>query len=360
MKANGKNCRDAEYWSVGEDGVVVCGLCPHHCHLREGRDGLCKVRGVRDGRLKALGYGVISSAHIDPVEKKPLYHFHPGAPVYSIGGWGCNFGCVFCQNWSISQRMEYHGTMHLPGELIPKAAETGCELIAYTYNEPLVGFEFVRDCCVLARERRLKNILVTNGYIDPVPAKELLPLVDALNVDIKSMSEDFYRRQCKGSLAPVLEFTRMARETGCHVEITNLVIPGLNDGDEAFETLARWIAGTLDERVPLHLSAYHPDYKASFPATPPSLLIRAATLCRRFLKYVYIGNVMLGEGQATICPGCGHPLIAREGYQIYAEGIRNGECRHCGRKADVIGPAPYSSSGSGTAAGSVFRPERRR
>lgn len=337
MKANREIRHEAEYWSRDVDGGIVCGLCPHQCHLKEGMVGLCRVRGVQDDRLIAFGFGSISSAHIDPVEKKPLYHFHPAASVYSVGGWGCNFRCVFCQNWTISQRVEHHGTLHMPDEVIRKVVESGCQLIAYTYNEPVVGFEFVRDCCRLARARGLKNILVTNGYLSHRPAEELLPMVDALNVDIKSMDEAFYRRQCGGALAGVLAFVRQARATGCHIEITNLVIPGLNDGDEAFDLLASWIANELGALVPLHLSAYHPDFKATYPPTSAATLCRAATICRKRLSYVYLGNIPGGEGQTTFCPGCGAALIVREGYRTIREGLRNGCCRKCGRPADIIG-----------------------
>ncbi len=284
----------------------------------------------------ALGYGLISAAHIDPIEKKPLYHFHPGSRVYSIGGWGCNLGCVFCQNWTLSQRMEFHGVLHTPRELISRAVDSGCGLIAYTYNEPVVGYEFVRDCCLLARESGLKNVLVTNGYIEREPAESLLPMVDALNVDIKSMRQDFYRKQCRGTLTPVLDFCVLAHEAGRHLEITNLVIPGLNDDECDFEQLGQWISASLGDKVPLHLSAYHPDYKVDIPATSASTLMKAAGICRRYLKYVYIGNVAV-EDNCTNCPGCGATLIVREGYHTRVSGVRGGLCASCKRPVDVVG-----------------------
>ncbi len=337
MNIHREKYREARYWTSEDGGVVVCGLCPHRCRLKEGCDGFCRVRGVRDGSLMALAYGSISSAHIDPVEKKPLYHYHPGAFVYSIGGWGCNFRCVFCQNWSISQRVEHHGAFHEPSEVIRKATEAGCELIAYTYNEPLVGFEFVRDCCRRAGAAGLKNILVTNGYVSHEPAGELLPLVDALNVDIKSMEGGFYKRQCGGQLEYVLDFVKQACSLGCHVEITNLVIPGLNDGEQDFESLAQWISGELGQYTPLHLSAYHPDFKANYPPTSAATLRRAAVICRKRLAYVYLGNLPGREGQTTFCPGCGADLVIREGYRTTRDGLENGRCRNCGRPADIVG-----------------------
>lgn len=326
----------AEFWHAGPDGVIQCELCPHHCRLKEGQDGLCKVRGVRNGTLWALGYGLISSAHVDPVEKKPLHHFHPGAPIFSIGGWGCNFGCVFCQNWTISQQADWEGRRYPPGDVIRQARQSGCHLIAYTYNEPLVGFEFVRDCSRLAREAGMKNVLVTNGSVDPAPAAELLPLTDAMNVDIKSMNEEFYRRQCRGALAPVLEFCRRAVAAGCHVEITNLIIPTLNDALEEVERLASWIRDELGVNVPLHLSAYHPDYRLRLPPTPADTLDRAFEVCRRHLHYVYVGNLQMKGAQETHCPGCGALQISRDGYEVRVTGLTGGACAHCGRKADVV------------------------
>lgn len=328
--------RTADYWHTLPDGVIECGLCPHHCHLREGQTGRCRVRTVSGGELKAVGYGLLSSAHVDPVEKKPLYHFHPGCPIFSLGGWGCNFGCVFCQNWTISQDFRESATIHTPDQMVRAMRDDGCTLIAYTYNEPLVGFEFVRDCSRLVRADGGKNVLVTNGFIEERPAGELLPLIDALNVDIKSMDEVFYRKYCKGALSPVLRFCKQSTKAGCHLEVTNLIIPGLNDTDDGFEKLAAWIRDELGPLTPLHLSAYHPDYRMEMPPTPRETLERAWEICSRALSYVYMGNLPVKGGQDTHCPGCGSLLIERRGYQTTVGGIRAGSCARCGRRADVI------------------------
>ncbi|MEI6563155.1 MAG: AmmeMemoRadiSam system radical SAM enzyme [bacterium] len=331
----------AEYWHAEEGGFVRCDLCPHHCRLREGQKGRCKVRAVLEGQLLALGYGLVSSAHVDPIEKKPLYHFCPGVPIYSLGGWGCNFGCTFCQNWSISQAFHNSQPPLRPDRVPLNMRREDCNLVAYTYNEPLVGFEFVRDTSRLVREAGGKNVLVTNGYVEEAPAAELLPLTDALNVDIKSMEDSFYRSTCKGTLSPVLRFCKQAVKVGCHLEITNLIIPGLNDTEAGFERLAGWIHDELGPLTPLHLSAYHQDYKQEAPATPLPTLLRAREICRLKLSYVYTGNVADSHGQNTCCPSCGAVLIERWGFQSKYSDLRDGACSRCGRKADII---DYSSS----------------
>jgi pyruvate formate lyase activating enzyme len=283
-----------------------------------------------------MGYGVLSSVHVDPIEKKPLYHFHPGSSILSWGGWGCNFGCTFCQNWTISQDFRKSETIHTSGQMVQAMHAEGCSLMAYTYNEPLVGFEFVRDCSRLVRQEGGKNVLVTNGFIEETPAAELLPLVDALNVDIKSMEEGFYKKYCKGALAPVLRFCRQAVKAGCHLEVTNLIIPGLNDTDKGLEQLAAWIHDELGPLTPLHLSAYHPDFCLEVPPTSGETLHRAWDISRKTLAYVYMGNLLTKAGQDTLCPGCGSLLIGRRGYQVSVIGLRTGACARCGRKADVI------------------------
>jgi pyruvate formate lyase activating enzyme len=283
-----------------------------------------------------MGYGLLSSVHVDPIEKKPLYHFHPGSSIFSVGGWGCNFGCTFCQNWTISQDFRKSGACHAPEQIVQTLRAEGCFRVAYTYNEPLVGFEFVRDCCQLVRADGGGNVLVTNGFVEEKPAAELLPLVDALNVDIKSMDEAFYKKYCKGSLAPVLRVCRQAVKAGCHLEVTNLIIPGLNDTDEGFEKLAAWIHDELGPLTPLHLSAYHPDFRLEIPPTSRETLQRAWDISRKKLAYVYQGNLLTKTGQDTFCPGCGSMLIGRRGYQVSVVGLRDGFCARCGRKADLI------------------------
>jgi pyruvate formate lyase activating enzyme len=311
----------AEFWDAAPGGRVQCRLCPHHCQIAEGRYGACRVRRSVAGELRAAGYGLVSSAHVDPVEKKPLYHFHPGEAIYSIGGWGCNFACRFCQNWSISQALGA-GRRCRPEDVVGQARASGCRLLAYTYNEPLVGFEFVRDCSRLARAAGLRNVLVTNGYVEREPAAQLLPLTAALNVDIKSSDESFYHTQCRGRLQPVLDFCCQARAAGCHLEITNLLIPGLNDQPDAIERLVRWVREHLGAETPLHFSAYHPDYQSTIEPTPPETLQQAYRLGRQHLTYVYLGNVRAAEGQDTACPACGNVLVRRRGYAVERRGLR--------------------------------------
>jgi len=325
----------ARYIDAEGPGRFQCRLCPHHCRLIPGRDGLCRVRGVRQGRVRALGYGVISAAHVDPVEKKPLYHFYPAAPIYSIGGWGCNFACYFCQNWSISQARAADGAERVtPIQVIRAAQAHRCDLLAFTYNEPLVGYEFVCDTAQEARKAGLKTVLVTNGYVEAEPAAELLPWIDALNVDIKSMDDEFYRRHCRGTLEPVLRFCRQAAQQGCHMEITNLVIPTLNDRPDLIRRLAVWIKTELGDKTPLHLSAYHPDFECDLPPTTALLLATAVAEARAELPYVYAGNLPDLAAQDTVCPGCRSVLIRRRGYQVDGAGLQAGVCVTCGRPFD--------------------------
>lgn len=326
----------ARYWKKTDSGIV-CALCPHHCSIKDGGAGRCGVRRAREGELFAEGYGLVSSANLDPMEKKPLYHFYPGSQIFSVGGWGCNLACAFCQNWQISQHFVRESRAATPETVVKQALAVRSVGIAYTYNEPLVGIEFVMDCASLAREQGLRNVLVTNGYVCAQPAGDLLPLIDAANVDIKSMNEDFYAKHCRAELQPVLDFCRRAISAGCHLEVTNLIIPGLNDDDSAIEALAEWVGENLGKTVPVHLSGYHPDYKMNVSATPASALERAFKICGKYLPYVYVGNVRSQAGQNTYCPGCGALLVKRMFYDVEVVGFTGALCSKCGKKADFRG-----------------------
>ncbi len=328
--------KQALFWDTTDEGKIRCGLCPHGCQLAEGDVGRCHVRAVKNGELVAVGYGLIASAHVDPIEKKPLHHFYPGLDIFSIGSWGCNFACAFCQNWSLSQQGAMKGHVYSPADVVSQAKASGGIGVAYTYNEPLVSYEFVYDCATLARASGLRNVLVTNGYVSALPAAQLLPLIDALNIDIKSMDDAFYTKQCRGHVRPVLDFAMQAVACGCHVEITNLVIPGLNDDDSLILSLAEWIATSLGVSTPLHLSAYYPQYKLSVPATSARQLEQAREHALKHLDYVYLGNTGSGVGQDTVCPHCGNTLVTRKGYATCISGIHAGGCSRCHHPVDMI------------------------
>ena len=326
----------ALFWHKRPSGKIQCELCPNHCLLAEGESGLCKVRKVTNGILEAEGYGLISAVHSDPIEKKPLYHFYPGQDIFSIGGWGCNLACQFCQNWTISQAFNKQAQVIEPDELVKTAIAQGSKGIAYTYNEPIINIEFVYECAKRAKERNLLNILVTNGYIEKEPAAFLLPYIDALNIDIKSMESSFYSKYSRGSVEPILRFAAQAVAAGCHVETTNLLIPGLNDSSNQVKKLSAWIKANLGENIPLHLSAYRPEYKMTIPPTPVETLLRAYKDCKQDLNYVYLGNVWTEEGQDTNCPQCGNKLITRRGYTTHIVGITDYACSKCGRKVNIV------------------------
>lgn len=321
----------ARFWeNVAGTTQVRCLLCPHHCLLEENRAGICRVRQNRGGILYAQTYGKIAALAFDPVEKKPLYHFYPGRSILSIGSVGCNLRCIFCQNWHISQ-VDFQGfpLQDVSGkQLVEMAMNHGSVGIAYTYNEPLISWEFVYDTAFLARGKNLKNVLVTNGYIEREPLRELLPLIDAMNIDLKSMDEVFYQRYCGGKLSPVLATIEMAFNAGVHVEITNLLVPCLNDRLELVEQLVDWIS-RLSSSIPLHFSRYFPAYRLDYPPTSLSVLEEAFTVAKRKLHFVYLGNVQDAEKNSTFCPSCGKPVVRRSGYVVDVVGLEGKRCKFC-------------------------------
>ncbi len=282
--------KEARFWKPLDPQTVQCSLCPHLCRIKEGKTGFCGVRTNRGQSLIALNYGRAASISLDPVEKKPLYHYHPGEFILSAGTVGCNLSCLFCQNWSISKEVQTPTEPVTSEELITQAKRLHSFGIAYTYNEPFRWYEFVYETAARARDAGLKNVLVTNGYVMPEPLEKILPLIDAANIDIKSIRDDFYRTTCSGGVKEVLE-TVQACVRACHVELTNLIIPTLNDSDEDLTALVDWVSDSLGAEVPLHFSRYFPCYKMTLPPTPLATLKKAEAIARKKLKYVYLGNV---------------------------------------------------------------------
>jgi pyruvate formate lyase activating enzyme len=327
----------ARYWKPDEEvaGRVVCVLCPHECVIAEGKHGLCLGRKNIGGKLVAASYGEVASIAVDPIEKKPLYHFLPGSDILSVATYGCNLRCPFCQNAEISQQVV--PSRHVePDELLALAKRHGVLSIAYTYNEPCIWFEYLVDVGRLMQQAGIRNVLVTNGMLNPEPLTELLPLVAAMNIDLKSMRPEFYRDYVKGDLETVLEAIRAAH-TACHVELTNLLIPGRNDSEEEIRELVDFVAGLGRETV-LHFSRYFPRHRATEPSTPAGTLARAASVAREKLDYVYLGNVASGTAsdRDTFCPQCRNRLVERGGYAGRVVGIADGKCSECGRPADFV------------------------
>ena len=314
-----------------------CTLCPHQCVLRDNTVGRCRVRAVQHGKPVDLSYGHISAQQLDPIEKKPLYHFRPGSLVYSIGGYGCNFRCAFCQNWQIAQSTTQQSEPYRPSDIVAAALRSEATGIAYTYNEPIISHAFVYDTAVCAHEAGLCNVLVTNGYIQEAPATSLLTVMDAINLDIKSMDDRFYRTHCGGQLPPVLAFAQQAHAAHVHMEITNLLIPGLNDSLPQIAQLAEWIAQQLSPETVLHISAYHPAYEMQAPATNAYSVRQAREQAKKHLQHVYCGNIPEGgNSQDTDCSTCGNVLITRQHWRTRIVGLtEKGNCQVCGTHSHI-------------------------
>lgn len=326
---------EAAYWQADDDDDVVCSLCPHRCLIPSGYRGRCRVRVNVDGTLYTVVYGRPVAVHVDPIEKKPLYHFHPRSRTFSFATAGCNLRCVFCQNWQISQaRPEQTRYILLPPEeLVAAAINADSHSISYTYTEATVFYEYMRDTAKIAHEKGLQNVWVTCGYIEEEPLRALAPYLDAVNVDLKGFSDTFYRTYTAGTLEPVLRTLRILQEEGVWIEITNLVIPGANDADEDFENLCAWVVETLGKDVPLHFSRFRPDYRLrDRPPTPIATLERAVSIAQEHgIRYVYTGNVVGHEHADTRCHACGETVIKRRGYVIEEMRLdENNACASCG------------------------------
>ncbi|HEX3047832.1 MAG TPA: AmmeMemoRadiSam system radical SAM enzyme [Bacillota bacterium] len=326
---------EASYCALLPESKISCLLCPQGCIIPSKGKGICKVRLNEGGKLTLANYAKVSGIAVDPIEKKPLYHYYPGRAILSAGTIGCNLACEFCQNWQISKDDGAPTRVVEPEDLVELAVRAGRESesvgLAYTYTEPGVWFEFLKEKMPRIRERGLKNVLVTNGFLNPEPWHELLQWADCANIDLKGFTDEFYQKYCHGKLEPVMANIKAAVGK-IHVELTNLIIPGANDRPEDIRAMAQWIAG-LDPGIPLHLSRYFPNYHLSTPATSAATMEQAYKIAKEHLDYVYLGN--MGAHNDTYCPECGEILIQRSGYFTQVL-LKEPQCPKCGREIRVV------------------------
>ena len=328
--------RKTRYWHRLDEQRVQCDLCPRECKLHEGQRGLCYIRGCEQGEVVLYSYGRSSGFCIDPIEKKPLNHFYPGSAVLSFGTAGCNLACKFCQNWDMSKsrEMDTLADKATPLQLAEAAVRYGCSSIAYTYNDPVIFLEYALDVAAACRERGVNNVAVTAGYIHAEPRSELFAAMDAANVDLKSFNEDFYHRLCGAHLSHVLDTLQYIKHhTSCWLELTTLLIPDHNDSDQEISAMTRWVVDNLGADVPMHFSAFHPDWKMrDVSPTPAATLHRARKIAMdNGVQFAYTGNLRDLEGGSTWCPNCKQLLIGRDSYRLYHWGLENGHCGNCGR-----------------------------
>jgi len=319
------NGREALFYRQLDNSRVKCDLCPQNCFIPNNGIGLCRVRKNVNGRLYSMNYGKIAAYQMDPIEKKPLYHFYPGKRIFSIGSFGCNLSCGYCQNWQIAHG--YPQCIETTAENLVNIAENEKDNIgiAYTYNEPFIWYEFIYKIAPILNKAGLKNVLVTNGYIQEKPLEMLLPYIDAMNIDLKGFGESFYQDTCKGTLQPVMN-TILKVSQQCHVEITTLIISGVNDTKEEISAISQWLS-SINPQIPLHLSRYFPSYKMTSPATAVETLYEAREEAKKYLEYVYIGNVPEAD-KRTYCPKCKSLLVERS-YNTEIVGIHDGKCMTC-------------------------------
>lgn len=329
--------KDALHWKPLDQERAACGLCAHRCVVAPGAAGVCGVRINRGGKLLTLAYGAVIAAHVDPIEKKPFYHFLPGTTSMSIATTGCNFRCGFCQNWEISQASrttggDVGGQPFPPEEIVREAGARGCASVSYTYTEPTIFFEYARDTARLAKAAGLANTFVTNGYLTAEALADARDWLDAANVDLKAFRDETYRRVCGARLSPVLDTIRGMRAAGIWVEVTTLVVPGLNDSEAELRDIARFLGG-VDRDMPWHISRFHPDYTyQDAPPTPAATLDKAFRIGKEAgLEYVYVGNVP-GRAEDTACPKCGEVVIERRGFSVVENRAGEGVCPECGTR----------------------------
>lgn len=332
--------KEAMFYEKLEEKKVRCFLCAHHCIIKEGKRGICYVRKNIDGILYSLVYGKVISMNIDPIEKKPLFHFLPGSTSFSIATVGCNFHCEHCQNFEISQYPKEHegiiGHSVTPEDIVEAAANNGCESISYTYTEPTIFFEFAYDCAKLAHKKGIKNVFVSNGYTSPEATKAIAPYLDGNNIDLKG-NDDFYKKLCGAKLNPVKETIKLMKELGVWVEVTTLIIPDYNDSEDDLKEIAEFIY-SVDPSIPWHVTQFYPTYKLTDkPRTPIQTLRKAREIgFKAGLKYVYEGNVPGEGGENTFCPNCKEILIKRFGFRIIENKITHGKCSKCGISIDGV------------------------
>jgi len=326
------------YWQKREDGRIECRLCPRFCHMKPGQRGFCYVRKNIDGHMALTTYGRSSGFCVDPIEKKPLNHFYPGTTVLSFGTAGCNLGCKFCQNWDISKSrsMDRLAGEAMPEEIEAAALREGCRSVAFTYNDPVIFAEYAIDTAKACRARGVETVMVTAGYITEEARGDFFRHVSAANIDLKAFTQTFYRKLCMADLAPVLDTLKwLHEETDVWIEVTNLIIPTANDGEDELDEMTDWLAENLGPDVPVHFTAFHPDFKMTdLPKTPAQTLLKARSMARaKGLHYVYVGNVHDRDASSTYCPGCDELLIERDWYRLGLYAIDPGGCcRHCGTR----------------------------
>ncbi len=315
--------------------TLQCRICPHNCKIGVGKTGICGVRKNTGNEIDLITYGVLSACHPDPVEKKPLYHFFPGNNILSAGSYGCNMKCDYCQNYSISQFIpEKMRAEYTPGNLAERALRSPDNIgIAFTYNEPVVWFEFMRDIASEVKKSGMYTVMVSNGYVNPAPLDEIIQFIDAFNIDLKAFNNTFYRKLTGTDITPVRESLKQIAKSGRHLEITTLIIPGQNDNENEMKAESEWIAAELGRNVPLHLSRYYPMHKRNDPPTSQILLNRIFEIASTNLDYVYMGNILSDSGQKTRCPGCGTTVTIRSGYDTQLTGLdESGRCQVCGNQ----------------------------